>query len=189
MKSTSRFTLRTLGLAAALAAAGAVWAQTPAPSPMTPEQVKAQQDLAAAQAAVEKANKNAANAAAEAEKARVSKLYAGCTTCGTVTEIKTEKRKGSGGAVGIVGGAVAGGLIGHQVGGGSGQTVATVGGAVAGAAIGNEIQKRMNKKTIHITTIKMQDGSIRKFESEQAPNWAVGSVVKLDMAANTVTKL
>jgi outer membrane lipoprotein SlyB len=67
--------------------------------------------------------------------------------------------------------------------------VATVGGAVAGAAIGNEIQKRMNRKTIHITTIKMQDGSIRKFESEQAPNWAVGSAVKLDMAANTVTKL
>lgn len=187
MKSLIRQPIRAIGLAVALSAAGAVWAQTPAP--LTPEQAKAQQDLAAAQAAVERANKNAANAAAEAEKARVAKLYGGCTTCGTVTEIKTEKRKGSGGALGIVGGAVAGGVLGHQVGGGSGQTVATVGGAVAGAALGNEIQKRMNKKTIHITTIKMQDGSIRKFESEQAPNWAVGSTVKLDMAANTVTKL
>ncbi|MEN9887500.1 MAG: hypothetical protein RL758_2078 [Pseudomonadota bacterium] len=187
MKSLTRHTFRAMGLAAALTAAGLAWAQ--APAPLTPEQVKAQQDLAAAQAAVEKANKNAAAYAAEAEKTRVAKLYGSCTTCGTVTEIKTEKRKGSGGAVGIVGGAVAGGLLGHQVGGGSGQTVATVGGAVAGAAIGNEIQKRMNRKTIHITTIKMQDGSIRKFESEQAPNWAVGSAVKLDMAANTVTKL
>ncbi|WP_158880441.1 glycine zipper 2TM domain-containing protein [Rhodanobacter sp. L36] len=38
-------------------------------------------------------------------------------------------------------GAVAGGLLGHQVGGGKGKTLATVGGAVAGGYVGNRVQK------------------------------------------------
>lgn len=38
-------------------------------------------------------------------------------------------------------GAVAGGLLGHQVGGGKGKTLATVGGAVAGGYVGNQVQK------------------------------------------------
>jgi outer membrane lipoprotein SlyB len=199
MKNTFTRSARILGLTVmALACAGA-YAQTPAPAPavaatpaLTPEQIKAQQDLAAAQAALDKARAQqelANKHAAEMHKAHMAKMISTCATCGTVTEIKTEKRKGSGGAVGIIGGAVAGGLIGKQVGGGDGKTVATVGGAVAGGYIGNEIQKRMNKKTFYITTIKMTDGSIKQFESEQAPTWAVGNAVKLDMTANTVTKL
>jgi uncharacterized protein YcfJ len=42
---------------------------------------------------------------------------------------------------GTVIGAVAGGVIGHQFGGGSGKTLATVGGAAAGGYIGNHVQK------------------------------------------------
>lgn len=38
-------------------------------------------------------------------------------------------------------GAVAGGLLGHQVGGGKGKTLATVGGAVAGGVVGNKVQE------------------------------------------------
>ncbi len=38
-------------------------------------------------------------------------------------------------------GAVAGGVIGHQIGGGNGKTLATVGGAVAGGYAGNQVQK------------------------------------------------
>ncbi len=40
--------------------------------------------------------------------------------------------------VGTVGGALAGGLIGHQFGKGTGRTVATVGGAAGGGYLGNE---------------------------------------------------
>jgi uncharacterized protein YcfJ len=39
-------------------------------------------------------------------------------------------------------GAVVGGLIGNQVGGGKGRTVATIAGAVGGAYVGNEIAKK-----------------------------------------------
>lgn len=37
-------------------------------------------------------------------------------------------------------GAIAGGLLGHTVGGGSGKTLATIGGAVAGGYVGNRVQ-------------------------------------------------
>lgn len=45
-------------------------------------------------------------------------------------------------AVGIGLGAVVGGLIGNQVGGGRGKTIATIAGAMGGAYAGNEIAKR-----------------------------------------------
>lgn len=43
-------------------------------------------------------------------------------------------------------GAVAGGVLGHQVGGGKGKTLATVGGAVAGGYVGNQVQKNHQDK-------------------------------------------
>jgi uncharacterized protein YcfJ len=43
-------------------------------------------------------------------------------------------------------GAVAGGLIGSQIGGGSGRDLATIGGAVAGGYAGHEVQKGMQEK-------------------------------------------
>lgn len=178
----------------------------------TPAQIKAAQDLAAAQAAADKANKEAADAQAKAraaqdsidvkaaqdaaaikaaqdQKARAVQMAALCESCGIVTGVRSEKRRGKGGALGIIGGAVGGGLLGSQVGKGDGKTLGTVGGAVGGAIIGNEIQKRMNRKTVHITSIQLKDGTTRSYESETAPTWAVGNSVKLDSAANTVTKL
>ena len=44
-------------------------------------------------------------------------------------------------------GAVAGGLIGNQVGGGDGKKLATVAGAVGGGYAGNQIQKNNQKKS------------------------------------------
>jgi uncharacterized protein YcfJ len=43
-------------------------------------------------------------------------------------------------------GAVAGGLLGHQVGGGKGKTLATVGGAVAGGYAGKKVQEHHQDK-------------------------------------------
>jgi uncharacterized protein YcfJ len=47
--------------------------------------------------------------------------------------------RGSANVPGAIAGAVIGGILGHQVGGGSGRDVATVGGVVAGAAIGANV--------------------------------------------------
>ena len=45
---------------------------------------------------------------------------------------------------GMIIGAIAGGILGHQVGGGSGQVLATMVGTVAGAAIGGSIGRTMD---------------------------------------------
>jgi uncharacterized protein YcfJ len=103
-----------------------------------------------------------------------------CDTCGTVQTVQQEKRKGKGGVLGVAGGAVAGGLLGNQVGKGTGNTVATVGGAVAGGVIGNEIQKKMTSKKVWVTSVKMKDGTVKTFEQEAQPGWAAGNVVKVD---------
>jgi outer membrane lipoprotein SlyB len=102
-----------------------------------------------------------------------------CSDCGTVQAVNKEKRKGEGGAVGIVAGAAAGGLLGNQVGGGTGKTLATVGGAVAGGFVGNEVQKRVTAKDVWVTQVKLKDGSLKKFEQEQQPAWKAGAVVKV----------
>ena len=102
-----------------------------------------------------------------------------CHDCGTVQEVKFEKRKGEGGAVGIVAGAAAGGLIGNQFGGGNGKTALTVAGAVGGGFVGNEVQKRVTAKEVWVTTVRMKDGSVRSFEHEKQPAWKSGAAVKV----------
>jgi outer membrane lipoprotein SlyB len=114
--------------------------------------------------------------AAEPNHAPVPKTL--CASCGTVEAVHVETRKGEGGAVGIIGGALVGGLIGHQIGGGTGKTLATVGGAAAGGYAGNEVQKHVNSRKVWVTTVRMRDGSIRRFEQGSKPGWSHGSVVK-----------
>ncbi len=119
-------------------------------------------------------------AKAMTDKAKAAVAVAICDTCGTVQSVKKEKRKGQGGAMGVAGGAVVGGLLGNQIGKGTTNTVATVGGAVAGGVIGNEVQKKMTSKKVYVTSVKMKDGSIKNFEQEAQPAWAAGNVVKID---------
>jgi outer membrane lipoprotein SlyB len=121
---------------------------------------------------------SAATAAFPAEQASTPASAPLCATCGTVQEVHVAKRKGEGGAVGVIGGAVVGGLLGHQIGGGTGKTLATIGGAAAGGYAGNEIQKEVNSKTVWVTRVRMKDGSIRTFEQSTQPTWTQGTVVK-----------
>ena len=48
-------------------------------------------------------------------------------------------------------GAVVGGVLGNQIGGGDGKKLATVGGAVAGGYAGNQIQRNMQDNNTHTT--------------------------------------
>jgi outer membrane lipoprotein SlyB len=111
-----------------------------------------------------------------------------CDHCGTVQQVRYIKRKGEGGAVGMVGGAVVGGLLGHQIGGGTGKTLATVGGAAAGAYAGNEVQKQVNSRSVWVTTVKMKDGSVHDFEQAAKPVWISGNRVRVH-EDRTLTKL
>jgi outer membrane lipoprotein SlyB len=109
-----------------------------------------------------------------------------CHDCGTVQDVRKHTQKGEGGAVGIVGGAVAGGLIGNQFGKGDGKKLATVGGAVAGGFVGNEVQKKVTSKDVWVTTIKMRDGSTRTFQHDHVPGWKSGQVVRVKGTTVTI---
>ena len=123
----------------------------------------------------------AASAPAPAQpEATTERLAALCSDCAIVDEVKTETRKGQGGALGVVGGAVLGGVLGHQIGGGVGKTLATVGGAAAGGYAGNEVQKNVNKNTVWLTRVTLKDGSTRSFETAANPGFKTGEVVLVE---------
>lgn len=61
--------------------------------------------------------------------------------------VKDQKR-----VAGTLIGGIAGGVLGHQIGGGTGQTVATIAGAAGGAYLGNQVQKDMQHKDVVTTT-------------------------------------
>lgn len=71
-------------------------------------------------------------------------------------ETVTERRKPQDEhqVAGTVIGAIAGGVIGHQIGGGRGRTLATVGGAVGGGVVGKEIQKNQQGRDTVTRVVK-----------------------------------
>lgn len=86
-----------------------------------------------------------------------------CNTCGTVQAVQEVKEKGQGSGLGAIGGAVVGGLLGNQVGGGNGKKVMTVVGAVGGGLAGHEAEKHVRATTAYDVQVRMEDGSVRTF--------------------------
>lgn len=74
-----------------------------------------------------------------------SKTYAGVIVASRIVTIQDKERLENG--LGIIGGALGGGLAGSYVGKGTGNTLATVGGALAGATVGAFAEKTLKHKT------------------------------------------
>ncbi len=55
---------------------------------------------------------------------------------------RNHHRRNNNNGLGTLIGGVAGGILGHQVGGGRGKTVATIGGAIIGSLVGNNLSNR-----------------------------------------------
>ncbi|KPZ11413.1 glycine zipper 2TM domain-containing protein [Pseudomonas syringae group genomosp. 3] len=72
--------------------------------------------------------------------------------CKDVTVTRQAPVKDQHQIVGSVIGAVAGGLLGNQVGGGNGKKLATVAGAVGGGYAGNKVQEGMQERDTYTTT-------------------------------------
>jgi outer membrane lipoprotein SlyB len=129
-------------------------------------------------------NVQAADGAAREKPAAVRAALASlCDGCALVKDVRTEQRKGQGSGLGAVGGAVVGGLLGHQVGGGSGKTLLTVGGAVAGGVAGNEIEKQAKKHTVWITRVTLKDGKVQSYTQASDPQLRAGDVVQIEGGA------
>ncbi|WP_447528160.1 glycine zipper 2TM domain-containing protein [Vreelandella sp. TE19] len=72
-------------------------------------------------------------------------------------QIQSDSR--AGGLLGTGGGAVVGGLLGSQVGGGSGRQLATVAGALGGSVAGSSIEDRANRSRGLEMEIRRDDGT------------------------------
>ncbi|MBO9688415.1 glycine zipper 2TM domain-containing protein [Roseateles chitosanitabidus] len=102
-----------------------------------------------------------------------------CSSCATVLSVRTEAREGQGSGIGVVGGAVVGGLLGSAIGGGTGRKIATVGGAVAGGYAGNEIEKRQRSTTVWVVKMRNADQSNRTMTFSHDPGVQNGDIVRV----------
>ncbi|WP_343583945.1 glycine zipper 2TM domain-containing protein [Herbaspirillum sp.] len=101
-----------------------------------------------------------------------------CNSCGEVVAVRAIQHTPSTSGVGIAGGAIVGGLLGNQIGGGTGRTLATVAGAVGGGYAGNEVEKRARTTTSYEVDVRMENGKTRSFP-QTADNWRVGDQVRV----------
>jgi len=102
-----------------------------------------------------------------------------CGNCGNVESVRTITTRARGSGVGAAGGAILGGLLGNQVGGGHGRQLATVAGAVGGAVVGNQVEGNMNASTSYEIRVRLDDGTLRTFHQHSAPRWRNGDRVRV----------
>lgn len=135
--------------------------------------MNAQQAAPATQLAPQQAAYPSQQAAANAPRAA-----AVCSSCGEVVAVRAVQHTPQTSGVGIAGGAVVGGLLGNQIGGGTGRTLATIAGAVGGGYAGNEVEKNVRTSTSYVVDVRMENGKSRSFP-QSAANWRVGDQVRV----------
>jgi outer membrane lipoprotein SlyB len=116
--------------------------------------------------------------AAEAPAAPQAQAAPPCHSCGVVESVHAVTQRGQGSGLGAAGGALVGGLLGNQIGGGSGRKLATVAGAVGGAVVGNQVEGNMKSTTHYQVRVRMDDGKVRTVSSGSG-NWQAGDHVKV----------
>jgi outer membrane lipoprotein SlyB len=114
----------------------------------------------------------------EREPVRAAAPAPACKNCGVVDGVRVVTQRASGSGVGAAGGAVVGGLLGNQVGGGHGKDLATIAGAIGGAVVGNQVEGNMKATKSYDVTVRMNNGSTRTIHTTSA-NWQAGDRVRI----------
>jgi outer membrane lipoprotein SlyB len=102
-----------------------------------------------------------------------------CQNCGVVASTRAINTGGDGSGLGAAGGAVVGGLLGNQVGGGHGKQAMTVVGAIGGAFAGNQIEKQARATRSYEITVSMDNGASRTVTQASQPEWRDGDHVRI----------
>ena len=102
-----------------------------------------------------------------------------CGNCGNIESVRAIKQRAEGSGLGAAGGAVIGGLLGNQIGGGTGRQLATVAGAVGGAVVGNQVEGNMKATTSYEIRVRLDDGTLRTFKQSSQPQWRSGDRVRI----------
>jgi outer membrane lipoprotein SlyB len=109
-----------------------------------------------------------------------------CVDCGQVVDVTTGTKQGKGGPIGIIGGGVAGAVLGRQVGGGTGKDVATIAGAAGGAYAGHKIEEKLRSTKFWSVRVRLDSGQERTLEFDHDPGVSKGDPVKV--SGNSVTR-
>ena len=103
---------------------------------------------------------------------------AACYDCGQVTNVFETEKKGQGSGLGVVAGAIAGGVLGHQIGGGVGKNLATIAGAAGGAFAGNAIEGNVKSTRMWVVSVTYPGGATANYDFATAPVFKVGDFVR-----------
>lgn len=102
-----------------------------------------------------------------------------CYSCGRVESVQVMQQAAQPSGLGMIAGAVIGGALGNQVGGGNGRKLATVAGAVGGGYAGNEIERNTRSSATYEVHVRMEGGEMRTFPYSQQPAWNPGDRVRI----------
>ena len=102
-----------------------------------------------------------------------------CRECAVIEDVREVEKAGQASGGGVVAGAVIGGVLGHQVGGGRGKDVATVLGAIGGGVAGHQIEKNVRTTKEYQIVVRYEDGTQGLFTQDTPPNWRPGDKVKI----------
>lgn len=169
--------LRGPGTAAPAGAQAGANADSPAASPAGAEASRARAAAGEPRETIVSTKSPAPRAPAATAAAQPS-AAARCSHCGVVQAVTAIERKGEATGLGAVGGAVAGGLLGHQMGGGSGKDAMTVIGAVGGGVAGHHMERKLRSTTEYRVRVAMADGTTRTLS--HPTRLAVGEAVRVD---------
>lgn len=79
---------------------------------------------------------------------------------GVVLAVRPVEIAAQGSGIGAIGGALAGGAIGHQIGSGNGQKLATIAGALAGLVGGQAVEGASAKEAGVLVTVRLDGGQV-----------------------------
>jgi len=103
-----------------------------------------------------------------------------CVDCGVVESVREVSVHHRPSGLGLIGGALVGGVLGNAIGGGRGRDLTTVGGAVGGAYVGNQIEKNHSSGAGFAVTVRMDDGRKHTLHYGSLPQWREGDRVHYD---------
>ncbi|HXC40503.1 MAG TPA: glycine zipper 2TM domain-containing protein [Burkholderiales bacterium] len=115
---------------------------------------------------------------AMADARKIAAANGGCAECGTVLSVAQGERKGKGGPIGLIGGGVAGAVLGHQIGSGNGKTLATIAGAAGGAYGGHKIEEKVRSTKVWLVRVQMDSGQEKTFTFTHDPGFTKGDLVR-----------
>lgn len=116
---------------------------------------------------------------APARVARAAPVKQACGNCGRVISVREIRQRAQGSGLGAAGGAVLGGLLGNQVGGGNGRKLATVAGAVGGAVVGDQVEGNMKATTSYQVAVRLDNGKERTFTLQNLNGYSNGDRIRI----------